>query len=300
MLKSPRYRAPVPVLCIGNFVVGGAGKTPTALAVAALAASEGLVPGFLTRGYGGTSAGPLAVDLDRHNPDLVGDEALLLARRAPTVVARQRHLGVEPLIDAGVTILIMDDGMQNPVLAKDLSLAVIDAAAGLGNGQILPAGPLRAPIAAQFARTDALVVVGAGSAADRVIREAERAAKPVLIAALRPRAPAPRQRRLLAFAGIGRPEKFFATLRDSGGEIADAIPFPDHHKYSARDAEGLLRRADAEDLQLITTEKDASRLGGREGVLAALAARAVPFAVDLVFADPAAASALLRAVPKAR
>src|SRR5581483_11126377 len=163
MGRPAHYRAPVPVICVGNLVVGGAGKTPAALALAALARSEGLRPGFVATGYGGSASAPTLVERDAP-AELVGDEALMLAAAAPTVVAADRAAAAVRLIGEGVAVIIMDDGFQNPRLAKDLSLVVVDAAAGIGNGRVMPAGPLRAPLDAQIARADALIVIGGETA----------------------------------------------------------------------------------------------------------------------------------------
>lgn len=285
----PRSRAPVPVICVGNFVVGGAGKTPTAIALARLAKAKGRAPGILTRGHGGRSRGPLAVDPERHRADDVGDEPLLLAREAPTVVARDRPAGAAMLAGAGIDLVIMDDGFQNPSLAKDISLLVVDAEAGVGNGRIIPAGPLRAPLVLQLQQADAVIVVGGGSGAETTIRAAARMGKPVLAARLHPR-PLPEiaaTRSLLAYAGIGRPAKFFASLAECGANVAAAIPFPDHHVYSEGDARALLDRADGERLDLITTEKDLARLRDRPGLPGILRDRSTALAVDLIFDNPA-------------
>ncbi len=250
-------RLPVPVICVGNLVAGGAGKTPVALSLAGLVGESGRTPVFLTRGYGGSQAGPLVVDPARHKAEEVGDEPLLLASAATTVVARDRRAGGQAALEAGADVVIMDDGFQNPSLAKDLSLLVVDAAYGFGNGRVLPAGPLREALAAGLARADALVLLQGDEAA--VPLSVERSI-PTLAARLQSSRSDLAGRRLLAFAGIGRPEKFFASLRGLGAQLLDGLAFPDHHRYAAAELGQLRRRAEAENAQLITTEKDLVRL----------------------------------------
>jgi tetraacyldisaccharide 4'-kinase len=262
-MQRPGARAPVPVICIGNFTLGGAGKTPTAIHVAGVLRSMGWSPAFLTRGYGGALAGPIRVDPARHGFREVGDEALLLARHAPTILSRRRPQGAALATSLGADVIVMDDGLQNPSLLKDLTIAVFDAAAGTGNGLVFPAGPLRAPLEAQWARIDAALVIGAGDRAHTIAEEAACRALPVLCGALRADraiAASIRGRRVLAFAGIGRPEKFFATLREIGAEPVETRSFPDHHAYRERDMAELLDGAAARDLVPVTTEKDAVRL----------------------------------------
>ncbi len=255
--RARPLRLPVPVICVGNLVAGGAGKTPVALSLARLIGDLGRVPFFLTRGYGGSEVGPCLVDPNAHDAEQVGDEPLLLARAAATIVAGDRQAGGRAAVEAGAEIVIMDDGFQNPSLVKDLSLLVVDAAYGFGNGRVLPAGPLREPLAAGLARADALVVLEAGEAAVPL-----RLDRP--LTTLKARLAAGRDdlagRRLLAFAGIGRPEKFFASLRALGADLADGLAFPDHHRYAAAELDQLRRRAGAEGARLITTEKDLVRL----------------------------------------
>src|SRR5690349_20666520 len=208
--------AGVPVLCVGNFTLGGAGKTPAVIMLAKMLADGGGHPGCLSRGYGGGEAGPRVVDGHSDSAAQVGDEALLLARAAPTIVARDRVAGAELARAEGASTVILDDGLQNPSLAKDFTLAVIDAQRGLGNGRVFPAGPLRAPLDAQIARTDALLVVGDGNAADDVAARLRAQARPVFHARLVPdkaAVSALRGQNVLAFAGIGNPDKFFATAR---------------------------------------------------------------------------------------
>ncbi|WP_026381349.1 tetraacyldisaccharide 4'-kinase [Afifella pfennigii] len=281
--------APKPVLCIGNFVLGGAGKTPLCLAIGALAQRHGLRPGFLTRGYGGAEAGPLRVDLRKHSAEEVGDEPLLLAERAVTVVARDRVAGARALAEAGVDLIVMDDGFQNPSLNKDVSLIVVDGARGLGNGGVFPAGPLRAPLAAQLDLADAVLVMGEGEPGEAAAGRARAAGLPVFSAALRPSgaadwAGAP----LLAFAGIAAPQRFFASLQAAGASIGERRAFADHHPYSEADAQALLELAEARGLVPVTTEKDAVRLRGAHGARAALYARAKVFGVEARLAEETA------------
>ena len=287
-------RAALPVICVGNFTVGGAGKTPTALRLAALLAEMGERPAFLTRGYGGSLPGPLRVEPKRHRAAEVGDEPLLLARAAPTIVGRDRPAGARLAAETGAGVLIMDDGLQNPSLAKDLSFAVVDAATGVGNGLPLPAGPLRAPLEAQWPRIDAVVLVGDGAAGEALAREAGRRGKPVLRARLTPgpEAAALTGRRVLAFAGIGRPEKFFETLEAFGATVGRRHAFPDHHPYTSAEVNGLVAEAAAEGLTLVTTAKDRVRLEGLDG---ARHAAIVTVTVRLVFANESAVRGLLQA-----
>jgi tetraacyldisaccharide 4'-kinase len=271
MSRPPRLRPPVPVICVGNFVVGGAGKTPTALALARIAKGRGLRPGFLTRGYGGSETGPALVELTPDAAARYGDEAPLLAAVAPTVVAADRVAGARRLLDERIDLIIMDDGFQNPGLAKSFVFAAADAGVGIGNGEVMPAGPLRAPLGPQLRRAGALVVIGDGDAADPLIRAAARAGRQTLRATLKPlRIREWRKDPILAFAGIGRPEKFFATLAGIKAPVARTMAFPDHHRYADADIEKLLDLATAEKLRLVTTEKDLLRLRGQPGAAARL------------------------------
>ncbi|HEV2000596.1 MAG TPA: tetraacyldisaccharide 4'-kinase [Xanthobacteraceae bacterium] len=293
LLAHAGKRAALPVICIGDPTLGGGGKTPAAIAVAALLREIGERPTFLTRGYGGRERGPLVVDPAIHDAAAVGDEPLLLARVAPTVVAADRIAGALLATGTDASVIVMDDGFQSPALEKDLSLLVIDAAVGLGNGFVFPAGPLRAPWPAQVQRAQALVVVGDNlpSANPLPAFQAKLVADESAAAALK-------GKRLLAFAGIGRPDKFFATLRALGAEVAVARRFPDHHPYSPNDARILIADANANDLVLVTTEKDRVRFG-RDLALIALAEKTQVLPVTLKFAkEPAVkqmiAEALLR------
>jgi len=301
MAKPSRYRAPVPVICVGNFTVGGAGKTPTAIALARMARGRGLKPGILATGYGGRVRAPVLVDPSIHDAGAVGDEGLLLAAAAPTVVARDRVEGARRLVAEGVDIVIMDDGFQNPALAVDLSLVAVDASVGIGNGRMVPAGPLRAPLMPQLRRAGALLVIGEGAAADPLVRAAARAGRPTVRARIRPaRVREWRKDPILAFAGIGHPQKFFATLAETHAPVARTLSFPDHYTYTAIDADKLLAIADGDKLRLVTTEKDFARLTGATGALARLRERAEPFHVLLEFENPTAIGEMIdEAVRKA-
>jgi tetraacyldisaccharide 4'-kinase len=283
-MRTRGREAGVPVICLGNFTVGGAGKTPAALAVAQLLHAAHERPFFLSRGYGGRLAGPVRVSSALHRAADVGDEPILLARLAPTVVARNRVAGAAFARSAGASVIIMDDGFQNPSLVKDLNLVLVDGRRGVGNGRIVPAGPLRAPLERQLARAQALIVVGSPDGAARVIERAERRKVPVFHGRLEPdRAviKAIGQRKVLAFAGIADPEKFFATLSSAGIQMANRAGFPDHHRFSAAEGLDLVTQAQANNLMLLTTEKDLARLAG-EPDLQQLAAHATALPVRLV------------------
>ncbi len=279
--------AGVPVICVGNFTAGGAGKTPAVIAIARLLADAGLHPHVLTRGYGGSEGGPLRVDPARHDARAVGDEALLLARAAPTWLCRDRAAGARAAAGAGATVLLMDDGMQSPTLAKDLCLAAIDGGAGFGNGCVLPAGPLREPLARGLRRAHALVLVGE----DRrgALAALGGHGLPVIEADLIPgeEAQALRERPVVAFAGIGRPEKFFETLEAAGCTVIARHAFPDHHRYKPGEIAAIVSQAKEQDAQPVTTEKDFVRLPPD----AQAAVRTLP--VILAWRDPAALRDLL-------
>jgi tetraacyldisaccharide 4'-kinase len=284
-MARPGRVAGVPVVCVGNPTLGGAGKTPAAIAVAQLLEAAGRRPFVLSRGYGGELAGPVRVDPARHRAADVGDESLLLARIAPTIVARDRAAGADAARAAGAGSLVMDDGFQNPGLRKDRSILVVDGRRGIGNGKVFPAGPLRAPLESQLRHAQALLVIGAGTAGEAVAALAQAHGLPVFHGRLEPDAQALaalQGRPVLAFAGIGDPGKFFATLRDAGIGVAAEIPFPDHHRYRRIEARDLIERAEREGLILVTTEKDLARLAGQDD-LAALAgvARALPVTLQV-------------------
>lgn len=250
-------RLPIPVICVGNLTAGGTGKTPTALAIAGLLSKAGKKAAFLTRGYGGREAGPLVVDPTGHDAEAVGDEALLLAAAFPTIVARDRPAGGALAVQQGADLLIMDDGFQNPSLAKDFSLLVFDGGAGLGNGRLIPAGPLRESLAEGVARADVALIIGEDQTGlTRKLRlpvlSARLAADPADVAALAGKP-------LFAFAGIGRPQKFFDSLTKAGLDLRGMAEFPDHHRFSAAELDGLRAKASAAQAELVTTAKDLVR-----------------------------------------
>src|SRR3954468_17649757 len=266
-----RFAAPfdvgLPVLCVGNLTAGGSGKTPIAIAIAERLRAKGHKPFFLTRGYGGSERGPVMA-LRAHSAAQMGDEALLLTRAAPTIVAHDRAAGARLAKEKGATILVMDDGHQNFTLRKSLSLVVVDAETGFGNGLQIPAGPLREPVAQGLARADAGVLMGSEGRSPEDGRAAKRAqggapaledfSGPILRAHLRVDGEAFAGKTVFAFAGIGRPEKFVASLEASGAEIVGSCFFDDHHPYTEEDIDQL--KAIAGSAQLVTTEKDFVRL----------------------------------------
>jgi tetraacyldisaccharide 4'-kinase len=293
-MTRPGRKAPVPVICVGNFTLGGAGKTPTAIAIARLLLQSGHRPFFLSRGYGGRVAGPVRVEHQRAIE--VGDEPLLLGRVAPTIVARDRSAGALAAAGGGADVIVMDDGLQNPSVDKDLAIAVVDGRRGIGNGRIFPAGPLRASLEAQLDHVDAVLLVGsADRAAERAIDAAQRRGLPVLNSELRPAPDAVAAlagKRVLAFAGIAYPDKFFATLEAHGIPATVRKSFPDHHRYTAQEMAALTARACQDDLTLVTTEKDMARMSG-DPVAADLVARLAALPVTLTFRDAAAVRAML-------
>ncbi|MGY4315776.1 tetraacyldisaccharide 4'-kinase [Bradyrhizobium sp. JR3.5] len=282
--------AGIPVICVGNYHVGGAGKTPTVLALAKLLRELDERPVVLSRGYGGRLAGPVKVDRDRHTAADVGDEPLMMAATLPVVVSRDRASGLPLARAQDASVILMDDGFQNPSVLKDSCLIVIDGTRGVGNGRVIPAGPLRAPLSPQLERTDALIVVGEGSAAQKIAADLASRGKPILPAHLRPDEAswsALRGQRVLAFAGIGDPARFFNTLRASGVDVVRNRAFPDHHAFTKDEIEQLVADGRSDALTLVTTEKDLARLRGPAG-MPAWAQAIVPFAVTLQFEDAAA------------
>ena len=285
-VAQPGWRAPVPVICCGNASAGGSGKTTLALDIGARLAARGVAAAFLSRGYGGRVRAPLRVDPVLHAAADVGDEPLLLAAVAPTFVCADRAASAAAAAAAGARVLVLDDGLQNPSLVKDLSLLVIDGAAGFGNGRCIPAGPLREPAAAAAARCQAAVLIGPDiTGALRHLPPS----LPVLRADLQPgpELAALAGQRVLAFAGIGRPDKFFAMLEAAGVTLAGRAAFPDHHSFSAAELARLIARAAALAAVLVTTAKDAARLAPADR------ARVSVIGVQLAWHDEAAWQTLL-------
>lgn len=253
----------VPVICVGNFVVGGAGKTPTVHMLTNYARGQGYKVGILSRGHGGAITSPTVVQLEKHNSHDVGDEALLHALNSTTVIATNRVAGAQLLLDQDCTLIIMDDGFQNPSLHKDFNLVAVDAKRGLGNGFAMPAGPMRVPFKHQLYHTDAMFITGKGNAGDLAIRKAARAGKPVFHSTVDViNKKKYKGQKALAFAGIADPSKFFDTLEEIGVEIITRQNFGDHHVFTEDECADLIDRSKQQELQLFTTEKDAARLKG--------------------------------------
>ncbi len=254
-MARPGWRAPIPVICCGNATVGGAGKTTLALDLGSRLRARGVAVHFISRGYGGRLPGPARVE-PVHTAEMVGDEPLLLAQVAPTWVGADRAASARAAVAAGAAVLVMDDGLQNPGLVQDAALLVIDGASGFGNGRVMPAGPLREPVAAAAARCRAVIMIG-------MDQRGARAALPpgleILEAWLVPERGLHGQR-VVAFAGIARPAKFHATLLQAGATLAATMDFPDHHKFRLKEIQAILARARALDAVPVTTPKDAVRL----------------------------------------
>ena len=276
----------IPVICVGNLVVGGAGKTPVALSLASHLMQGGAALAFLSRGHGGRLSGPVKVEPSVHGAPDVGDEALLLAELAPTWISRDRVKGALAARADGAELIIMDDGFQNPGLKKKLGIVVIDGAVGFGNRRVLPAGPLREPVEPGLARADALIMIGED-------RTGLAPSLPPTASLLRARIVPSRNDRLpagakvLGFAGIGRPAKFRDSLEELGLEVTGFKAFADHHVFTAAEIEALLSQADARNAVPVTTAKDHVRLPKP------VQARIERLDITLAFQDEAALSALL-------
>jgi tetraacyldisaccharide 4'-kinase len=276
--------ANLPTIVVGGLTAGGDGKTPLVIALAQLLQAAGETPVLLTRGYGRTRGGSsvVVVDLRRHGADDVGDEALLLARTAPTIAGADRVASAALAERLGASVLILDDGFHSRRIAPDLSIIAIDSDYGAGNGRCIPAGPLRAPLDAQLAAADMLVIIGDGAAGRDL---AARANKPVIGALFAPdpnAADALKGARVVAFAAIARPEKFFSLLEACGAEIAAQVAFGDHRRFTQNDYATLSKLRGQHGARLVTTEKDAARMGDQ---LATLGVHTLP--VTLMFDDAA-------------
>ena len=295
LARSTGARVGVPVICVGNITAGGSGKTPTVIALLMRLGERGIAAQVVTRGHGGSLGGeePVRVDERRHRADEVGDEPLLLAAFAPVWVGRDRAAAARAAETAGAQAIVMDDGLQNPDLARDLAIVVVDAAFGFGNGRVMPAGPLREPVSDGLSRAGLVLVIGPEEERARFRADWPAVERlPVVEARLEPLATGMDWAglRTLAFAGIGRPEKFFASLRGAGADVVATRSFDDHEPFAPR----LLARLDAEaralGAQLVTTEKDAARLP------AAFRSRVLVLPVRLAFDDPAPLDAALAAI----
>ncbi|MBS9719507.1 tetraacyldisaccharide 4'-kinase [Tianweitania sp. BSSL-BM11] len=289
MRRAPRVKIAAPVLCIGNYTVGGAGKTPVAIAMAKSFMARGFTPGILSRGHGGSFGKPHLVDPHHDIARHVGDEPLLLAGAAPVAVSADRQAGARLLLDQGCDALIMDDGFQSARIHIDFALLVVDAIRGVGNGHVIPGGPLRAGLVEQLRFTDAVLKMGKGTAGDAVIRKAARAGRPMFEAHTQLVSGQDfAGRRFLAFAGIGNNAKFFDTVREAGGELAGTRSFPDHHAYAEDELADLERSAADLDATLITTAKDAARLRGWSPATTRFLEGVDVLAVEAAFDNPTA------------
>jgi tetraacyldisaccharide 4'-kinase len=284
-----------PVICVGNLVAGGAGKTPVVLSLAGLLQEKGYNPHLLTRGYGGTESGPLQVSPGRDTAADVGDEALLLVEKAPSWVSVNRHLGAQEAMDSGANIIVMDDGFQNPVIYKDFSFLVIDGIVGLGNKRVMPAGPLRENLEFGLSRADAIVMIGEDKtgAAEYIRRLRD---IPVFSAALvaDENNPDIRGKKVFAFAGIGRPQKFRETLEAAGAVVEGWTEFPDHFPYDEEDLKDIVSAAEEAGALLLTTAKDHVRLPN------GLRQKAQKFSVHLVWQDSSTVVPLIEQALKKR
>lgn len=291
--KEVAYRSRLPVICVGNFVAGGTGKTPLSAVIGEHLISRGRSPVFLSRGYGGAMRGPVFVAPGQHRAAEVGDEPLLLARTAPVMIARDRRAGMQAIetSEAAADAVIMDDGLQNPSVKKDLVIALIDGARGVGNGSVIPAGPLRAPMEFQLGLVDAIVVNGRGSSAGAATRVRDQLKQrfpgPVLQADVAPAGETAwlADQPVLAYSGIGHPARFFSLLERHGANLAGVRTFGDHHQFKEHEAASLIKAALSLGARLVTTQKDWVRLSGEGGALAELQQASTAVAIKLDFDD---------------
>ena len=264
LAKAIPARASIPVICVGNLTTGGVGKTPIVQAIRQHIEMKGLHASSLSRGYGGSEISPQKIYPTWHTADMCGDEPLLLSQTGESWIGKDRFAGIQMMAFYGTKVAIMDDGHQNPGVEKDLSLIVVDAAAPFGNGHVLPKGPLREPVSDGLARADAVILMGEGNVPPQV----QQSGLPVLRARIVP-SEAPPTGPLVAFAGIGRPQKFFDSLKAEGGNLREAVGYPDHHDYSQKELAFLHKLAKTHDARLITTSKDYVRIhpDDRRGIL---------------------------------
>lgn len=278
MIRSPTFKAHVPVICIGNLTAGGTGKTPLTIWLVSRLKARGEHPVILTRGYGGRLSGPLLADPEIHSATDTGDEPLLLAKAAPTVISRDRSAGAKAIADLvpAATVIVMDDGLQNPSLAKDLRIAIVDARRGIGNGKCIPAGPLRAPLGVQLKAIDALILNQPPGAATEALSEpawTRAFTGPIMSSTTKPVGETDwlKGKRVTAFAGIANPERFFGLLQTLGADVVSRLSFPDHHAFTEGDARTIIAAAKTSGTIPITTEKDHVRLSRSVPMLAELA-----------------------------
>ena len=287
--NGPWEKLSVPVICVGNINVGGTGKTPTVIALLEVFRELGITAHVVSRGHGGSEIGPLLVDERTHSADKVGDEPILIAAFGPCWVAKDRTAGAKAAIAAGAQVILLDDGFQNPSLHKDLSVVVVDAEIGFGNGRVMPAGPLREPLSDGLSRADIVIPIGSVTAQKRLEAQVK---NPTWSGELRPLETGMdwSGTRFIAFAGIGRPGKFFGTLETLGANVIASHAFPDHAPYTDAILQRLKAEAKAKSAQLVTTEKDMARLP----VEFRRDALALP--VRLVFNDPDAVKTKLKSL----
>ena len=285
----------LPVLCVGNLTVGGGGKTPTSVAIANAAKKMKLRPGVVSRGYGGLNSGAHIVDADHDLAKHVGDEPLLIAQHVPMAVSANRLAGARLLQEQGVDFIILDDGFQSMRLKSDFNLVVVDARRGVGNGHVIPGGPLRAPAVPQLRHADGVLRIGEGDAADAIVRQAAKAGKPIYVANT---VPAKKmqllRKRVLAFAGIADPDKFYESLTKAGAIISLARSWPDHHFFEDDELAELYQTAEAGDLVLVTTEKDAMRLARGSEISRKVLDAALVFRIEIAFDQPDAPQRIIQ------
>lgn len=244
------FKADVPVICIGNLTAGGVGKTPVSMAVAQILIKNGKKPFFISRGYGGRLSG-VVVDSQKHTAAEVGDEPLILSSVAPCVVCHDRAQAARIAIQNGADVLVMDDGFQNPSLYKDISLLVFNGQFGILNGKTIPAGPLRENLDKGLKRADAAVFIG-----DDQTDLLKKLNLPVLRAVIKEEKPKHKNTSVVAFAGIGYPQKFYDSLEKCGLHVANAYDFPDHHFYKKDELKVIMKKARKKGLPIYTTQKD--------------------------------------------